>query len=562
MRRSQLHAPTLRETPTEAETTSHRLLLRAGFIRPLSSGIYSMLPLGLRVKRKLETIIREEMNAIGGLEFALPSLQPAEVWKESGRWNAIGTDMLRLRDRSGREMCLGMTHEEIFTSLARELRSYRELPTIWYQIATKFRDEPRPKGGMIRLREFTMKDSYSFALDEATLESQFRAHELAYRRIFARCGLEVLVAGADNGLMGGSDSLEFVAVMDAGEDWVAVSPAGYAANVDVAQSQLEPVDDSEAVTEVREFATPGIHTIDDLEHFGVPANRQMKTLVFMAQGEPLVILLRGDHQLSEAKLSQSLGTTDLRPAEPDEALEVMGANFGSLGPVGIKARIIADKALEGRRGLVSGANKDGFHLEGLEPGRDFTTSFRDVRVVQAGEMALDGSGPITVKRGLELGHIFKLGTRYASAMNANVMGKDGKNTPLVMGSYGIGLERLLAAIVEHHGDEKGLRWPVSVAPFDVIVLELGDTLGAASKIYEDLKASKLEVLFDDRDERAGVKFSEAELFGVPFTVVAGARGLERGVVEVRNRLTAEATEVSLEHLNEHLLTQLKTIISA
>jgi prolyl-tRNA synthetase len=562
MRRSQLHAPTLRETPTEAETTSHRLLLRAGFIRPLSSGIYSMLPLGLRVKRKLENIIREEMNAIGGLEFALPSLQPAEVWKESGRWNAIGTDMLRLRDRSGREMCLGMTHEEIFTSLARELRSYRELPTIWYQIATKFRDEPRPKGGMIRLREFTMKDSYSFALDEATLESQFRAHELAYRRIFARCGLEVLVAGADNGLMGGSDSLEFVAVMDAGEDWVATSPAGYAANVDVAQSQLEPVDDSEAVTEVREFATPGIHTIDDLEHFGVPANRQVKTLVFMAQGEPLVILLRGDHQLSEAKLAQSLGTTDLRPAEIDEALEIMGANFGSLGPVGIIARIIADKALEGRRGLVSGANKDGFHLEGLEPGRDFTASFRDVRVVQAGEMALDGSGPITVKRGLELGHIFKLGTRYASAMNANVMGKDGKNTPLVMGSYGIGLERLLAAIVEHHGDEKGLRWPISVAPFDVIVLELGDTLGAATKIYEDLKASKLEVLFDDRDERAGVKFSEAELFGVPFTVVAGARGLERGVVEVRNRLTGEATEVSLEGLNEHLLTQLKTTIPA
>jgi prolyl-tRNA synthetase len=562
MRRSQLHAPTLRETPTEAETTSHRLLLRAGFIRPLSSGIYSMLPLGLRVKRKLETIIREEMNAIGGLEFALPSLQPAEVWKESGRWNAIGTDMLRLRDRSGREMCLGMTHEEIFTSLARELRSYRELPTIWYQIATKFRDEPRPKGGMIRLREFTMKDSYSFALDEATLESQFRAHEAAYRRIFARCGLEVLVAGADNGLMGGSDSLEFVAVMDAGEDWVATSPGGYAANLDVAQSQLEPVDDSDAVLEVREFATPGIHTIDDLEHFGVPANRQMKTLVFMAQGEPLVILLRGDHQLSEAKLAQSLGTTDLRPAEIDEAFEIMGANFGSLGPVGIKARIIADKALEGRRGLVSGANKDGFHLEGLEPGRDFSASFRDVRVVQAGEMALDGSGPITVKRGLELGHIFKLGTRYASAMNANVMGKDGKNTPLVMGSYGIGLERLLAAIVEHHGDEKGLRWPISVAPFDVIVLELGDTLGAATKIYEDLKASKLEVLFDDRDERAGVKFSEAELFGVPFTVVAGARGLERGVVEVRNRLTGEATEVSLEGLNEHLLTQLKTTIPA
>ena len=552
MRRSQLHAPTLRDNPTEAESASHRLLLRGGFIRPLSSGIYSMLPLGLRVKRRIETIIREEMNAIGGLEFALPSLQPAEIWKQSGRWNAIGTDMLRLRDRSGREMCLGMTHEEIFTALARELRSYRELPAIWYQIATKFRDEPRPKGGMIRLREFTMKDSYSFALDEDTLETQFRAHERAYRRIFERCGLEIIVAGADNGLMGGTDSLEFVTLSDAGEDWVVTSPGGYAANLDVAESLLDPVDDTQETLEVREFATPGIHTIEDLVHFGVPAVRQMKTLVYMAQGEPLLILLRGDHQLSEAKLSHVLGTLDVRPAEPEEALAVMGASFGSLGPVGVKARIIADKALEGRRGLVSGANKDGFHLEGLEPGRDFQASYRDVRVVQAGEMATDGSGRLEVRRGLELGHIFKLGTRYTTAMGANVTARDGKSAPLVMGSYGIGLERLMAAIVEAKSDDAGIRWPKAVAPFDAIVLELGDTGGAAARLYEELTLARLEVLYDDRDDRAGVKFTEAELIGVPHTVVVGARNLERGVVELRDRSTGTAREVPLGEVQAHL----------
>ena len=553
MRRSQLHVPTLRETPTEAETNSHRLLLRAGFIRPLSSGIYSMLPLGLRVKRKLEAIIREEMNAIGALEFALPSLQPAEIWKQSGRWNAIGTDMLRLRDRSGREMCLGMTHEEIFTALAKELRSYRELPTIWYQIATKFRDEPRPKGGMIRLREFTMKDSYSFALDETTLEHQFRAHEAAYRRIFERCGLEIIVAGADNGLMGGTDSLEFVTLSEAGEDWVVTSPAGYAANLDVAESLLDPVDDSDQPSTPHEFATPGIHTIEDLVHFGVPAVRQMKTLVYMAQGEPLLIMLRGDHQLSEAKLAHVLGTMDVRPAEPEEAVSLMGANFGSLGPVGITARIIADKALEGRHGMVSGANRDGYHLEGLEPGRDFQASFRDVRVVQAGERAIDGSGNLEVRRGLELGHIFKLGTRYASAMGATVTTKDGKSAPLVMGSYGIGLERLLAAIVEAHNDDKGIRWPRAVAPFEVAVLELGSTNGAAERLYQELLSARLEVIFDDRDERAGVKFTEAELIGVPYTVVVGARNLERGVVEVRSRATGEASEVPIAEVRARLM---------
>jgi prolyl-tRNA synthetase len=553
MRRSQLHAPTLRENPTEAETISHRMLLRAGFIRPLSSGIYSMLPLGLRVKRKIENIIRDEMNRIGGLEFDLPRLQPSEVWKESGRWNAIQTEMLRLRDRSGREMCLGMTHEEIFTALAKELRSYRELPAIWYQIATKFRDEPRPRGGMIRLREFTMKDSYSFALDDAGLEDAFRAHEAAYRRIFERCGLEFVVARADNGLMGGTDSLEFVAPLSAGEDWVAVSDGGYAANLDVATSALEPVSDEGVETDVKEFATPGVLTIDALEKFGVPATRQMKTLVYMAQGEPVIIMLRGDHQLNETKLAHVLGTTDLRAAEPDEAYDLMGANFGSLGPVGVKARIVADRALEGRRGMVSGANRDGYHLGGLEPGRDFSCRYADVRAVKDGDLAPDGSGPITVKRGLELGHIFKLGTRYASALGANVAGKDGKSTPLVMGSYGIGVERLMAAIAERYADDRGLVWPKAVAPFDVTILELGDTSGAALKLHDDLQSAGLEVLLDDRDERAGVKFTELELIGVPLAVVVGSRGLERGVVELRERATGVNRDVNLDEIQTVLL---------
>ncbi len=561
MKRSQLYAPTLRELPSEAETRSHQLLLRAGYVRPLSSGVYSMLPLGLRFKRRVETIIREEMNAIGGLEFDLPSLQPAELWKSSGRWNAIGVEMLRLRDRSGREMCLGMTHEEIFTSLARELKSYRDLPTVWYQIARKFRDEPRPKGGLIRLREFTMKDSYSFALDEETLHGQFKAHEGAYHRIFSRCGLEFVVANADNGSMGGSDSSEFVAITDTGEDFVAVSSGGYAANLDVAVSRLEPVSDSGAILERAEFETPGVHTIDDLERFscdlfpsGVPAVRQMKTLVVVAQGEPVIVLLRGDHQLNLNKLSRVLGTEDIRPGGAEETLELMGANFGSLGPVttsgtAINARVVADSALKGRRGLVSGANRDGYHLAGLEPGRDFMSRFADVRTVKDGELAPDGSGALSIKRGLELGHIFKLGTTYTQPMGVQVQGADGKRVPLVMGSYGIGVERLMSAIAETHNDSAGLKLPKSVAPFDVTVLELGDTAGTAQRLYDDLTARGLEVLLDDRhDVRAGEKFAEFELMGIPTAVVVGKRSLETGVVEMRQRLTGERREVRLEEM--------------
>ena len=558
MKRSALYAPMLRDTPSEAETKSHQWLLRAGFIRQLSSGIYSMLPLGLRVKRRIEAIIREEMTAIGGLEFDLPSLQPAEVWKASGRWNAIGTEMLRLRDRAGREMCLGMTHEEIFASLAKELRSYKELPTIWFQIARKFRDEPRPRGGLIRLREFTMKDSYSFALSEATLHAQFLAHEGAYRQIFERCGLDFVVANADNGSMGGSRSSEFVALLEAGEDFVVVSESGaYAANLEVAVSTLEPVVDS-PITTPTEFATPEVHTILDLQQFssdlfpsGVPAVQQIKTLVMLAQGEKVVVLLRGDHQLNLTKLGKVLGTDDIRAAGAEETLQVMGANFGSLGPIGIDARIIADTSLDGRRGMVSGANKDGFHLAGLEPGRDFTARYADVRLVNSGELSADGS-KLTIQRGLELGHIFELGTRYATAMGALVQDASGQRQPLLMGSYGIGVDRLMAAISETYADANGLRFPSSVAPFDLAILELGDTGGVAERLYNELTATGLEVLFDDREARAGEKFTEFEMMGIPKAVVIGKKTLERGMVEIRNRLTGTKEEVLLEQVQAAL----------
>ncbi len=559
MKRSGFYAPMLRDMPAEAENKSHQWLLRAGFIRQLASGVYSMLPLGLRVKRKVENIIRQEMQAIGALEFDLPSLQPAEVWKASGRWNAIGTEMLRLRDRSGRELCLGMTHEEIFASLAKELRSYKELPTIWFQIARKFRDEPRPRGGLIRLREFTMKDSYSFALDETTLQQQFLAHEAAYKRIFQRCGVDFVVANADNGSMGGNRSSEFVALLEAGEDFVVVSEKGYAANLEVAVSILEPVDDSEALLDPTQFRTPDVHTIDDLVRFqnelfpsGVSAVRQMKTLVMVAQGETIVVLLRGDHQLNITKLGKVLGTDDIRPAGAEETFAAMKANFGSLGPIGIAVRIIADTALEGRQGMVSGANKDGFHIAGITPNRDFTARFADVRMVNDGELALDGSR-LTVRRGLELGHIFELGTRYATALGAMVQDASGQRMPLVMGSYGIGVDRLVAAIAETHADETGLRFPKAVAPFDLALLELGDTSGAAEKLYQELLAAGFEVLFDDRsDARAGEKFTEFEMMGIPKAIVLGKKSLERGVVEIRDRLTAEKYEVNLEQVIEKL----------
>ncbi|HEX2862928.1 MAG TPA: proline--tRNA ligase, partial [Deinococcales bacterium] len=496
---------------------------------------------GLMVKARVAELLRAELTAIGAVEFELPALQPAELWRASGRWNAIDTTMLRFRDRAGRELCLAMTHEELFASLARELRSYRDLPATWFQIARKYRDEPRPRGGLMRLREFTMKDSYSFALDAETLARQFADHAGAYRRIFERCGLSnVVVASADNGVMGGAESSEFLALSDEGEDLVALTPAGGCANLEVAPTlaNAAPLDgDADAALDEPEpFSTPGVHTIDDLEAWGVPADRQAKTLVYVAQGVPVVALVRGDATLSEAKLARALGTSDVRPASEAEARGLMGSGFGSLGPVGLPAgtRVLADHGLMARRGLVSGANCDGFHLRGIDLQRDARVTYGDLRTARDGEPAWDGSGPLSVQRALEVGHIFKLGTLYSEALGVNVLDAAGVSRPVVMGSYGIGLDRLIAAVAARHATPGGgVVWPALLAPFTVNLIDLSGTSDAGRGLHDRLAEKGARVLWDDRDERAGVKHADADLLGAPVNVILGPRGLAAGTVEVR-----------------------------
>ncbi len=558
MRWSQMFVPTLREEPADAEAASHRLMLRAGLIRQLGAGIYSKLPLATRVLRKIEAIVREEMAAIGAQEFALPALHPAEPWKESGRWSAIGDEMFRLRDRKNTEMCLGMTHEEIFTSIARaELRSYRQLPQIWYQIQTKFRDEARPKSGVLRGREFTMKDSYSFDLDRAGLDASFEAHARAYRRIFSRCGLDAVEVEASSGAMGGSESVEFMAVSDAGEDWIVrCAGCGYAANLEKATSALAPVDDPDRCAPVERFPTPGVRTIDDLARFpgGAAAERQVKTLVYIVEGKPALFLLRGDHELNEGKLIEATGAADARPAHPDECRAALGALPGSLGAVGVSGLpIYADPALRGRRGMTTGANQDDFHLRHVDVSRDLGgVRWVDLRAVRAGEDCSRCGQPLCVQKAIEVGHIFKLGLRYSESMGATVLTPEGKETPIVMGSYGIGMERIMASAIEAHHDANGIVWPLAIAPFHVVVtlVKPGDPVQAEAgeRIRSSLVEAGLEVLYDDRDERPGVKFKDADLVGIPFRVVPGPRALAKGCVELVERATGETSEVPIEGL--------------
>jgi prolyl-tRNA synthetase len=454
LRWSQSFIPTLRDDPADAEAISHRLLVRAGLMRQLAAGIYSLLPLGWRVCRKIERIVREEMDRIGAQEFRLPALHPAELWQRSGRWQVMGDEMFRLKDRRGAELCLGMTHEEVFASLAVEIRSYRALPQIWYQVQTKFRDEPRSKSGLLRVREFVMKDSYSLDLDRDGLDRAFQLHFDAYRRIFERCGLTPLAVEASSGAMGGSESIEFMVPSDAGEDWVASCGAcGYAANVEKATSQLPDVSDPEAASGAPEkFATPGVRTIEELARFpeGAPAERQIKTLVYVLDGETALVLLRGDHALSEQKLADGAGAVDVRPATDDEIRAALGASPGSLGAVGVRGRrVVADGALLRRRAMPTGANEDGFHVRGVAVARDIEVSgWLDVRAVAAGEPCPLCGGALAVDKTIEIGHIFKLGTRYSEALGATVLDEQGQTSPIVMGSYGIGVGRVAAAIVE------------------------------------------------------------------------------------------------------------------
>jgi len=555
MRWSQTFIPTLREDPAEAEVPSHRLLLRAGYVRQVAAGVYAYLFLAQKSFLKIMQIIREEMNAIGAQEFYLPALNPSELWKESGRYQTYGATLFKVMDRNELEMCLGVTHEEEMTNIARnELRSYKQLPQIWYQIQEKFRDEPRPKSGLLRLRQFWMKDSYSFDQDDAGLDISYQKHYRAYGRIFDRCGLKFVTVEAYSGTMGGTHSHEFAAPTDAGEDSLAICECGYAANLEKAEAQAGRVEDLPGDAPPEPFPTPGQKTIDDLAKFtGESRARLMKTLVYVVESKPVVLLLRGDHSLSETKLAAALGTDIFRPATPEEALELHGAHLGSLGPVGLKGvRILADRALEGRKNLITGANRDDTHLHNVTPGRDFQAEYHDIRVVSAGDLCPRCGKPIQIRIAVELGHIFKLGRRYSETMHATVLDENGKETPLVMGSYGIGVERILSAAVEQNHDQDGMFLPRPIAPFDVILtpanMDDARLRAAAENLYEEMLAHSLDVLFDDRPERPGVKFKDADLIGVPFRVTLGTRKFEQGLAEIFQRSIKKVRDVKLSEV--------------
>ncbi|WP_144118471.1 proline--tRNA ligase [Catellatospora sichuanensis] len=558
MRWSELYVPTLRQDPAGADAVSHRLLLRAGYIRQLMAGHYSLLPLAVRVRTKIIDVIREEMSRIGAQEFLLPTMQPAEVWQKSGRWDKIGAEMFRLTDRKGADLALGMTHEEIFTTVAQELRSYRDLPQRWYQFQTKFRDEPRPKSGLIRVREFTMKDSYSFDVDAAGLDRSFDLHHEAYTRIFGRLGIPAIPVEASSGIMGGTDSIEFMSPTAAGEDIVVHCTCGYAANVEKATSHLPAAADGDGSSAPEAFDTPDVRTIEDLvTGFGVTADRQVKTLVYVVDDQLTLVLMRGDHALVEQKLIDTLAAVNVRPAHPEEIREALGALPGSLGGVGVTGLpIVADLALTGRRDMTTGANRDGVHLRGVDVARDIAVDrWADLREVGAGEPCPRCEQPLDVLRTVEIGHIFKLGRRYTETLGVTVLGADGERVNPVMGSYGIGVERALAAIVETHHDDKGIVWPVAVAPFDVAIAVLGDAdevVAAAESLYSGLRGQRMDVLLDDRAERPGVKFSDIELIGIPYRITVSARGLADGTVEFTDRATGHTERIPLASATAHV----------
>lgn len=559
MRWTRTFIPTLRDDPADAEAPSHKLLVRAGLIRQLMSGVYSLLPLGLRVCEKIEGVVRQEMERIGAQEFRLPALHPGEVWQRSGRWDSVGEELMRFRDRHDTDVCLGMTHEEIFTWIARELRSYKELPQIWYQFQTKFRDEARPKSGLLRVREFVMKDSYSLDVDREGLDHAFQQHFEAYRRIFERCGLDSLAVEASSGAMGGSESVEFMVPSDAGEDLIASCAAcGYAANVEKATSALAAVEDEPGPDAPEKFATPGIRTIEALAGFegGAPAERQVKTLVYLLDDELHLVLLRGDHPLNEQKLIDATGAGEARPANEKEIRAALGAGAGSLGAVGVKdVTVLADEALRGRRSMTTGANEDDFHLRGVEVERDIPVSkWLDLREVRAGEPCPACEAPLSVGKTIEVGHIFKLGTKYSETLGATVLDEAQNAIPIVMGSYGIGIGRTMAAVVERCHDENGIVWPLSVAPFEVVVTVLNpkdvETTEAGARIYETLRGEGIDAILDDRDERPGVKFKDAELVGIPYRLTVGPKGLAEGKVELVSRRTGRKRDVDVHKAAE------------
>ena len=561
MRWTSLFIPTLREAPAEAEAVSHQLLVRGGFIRQLQSGHYSMLPLAWRVNKKIVKILREEMDLIGAQEVMLPAIHPASVWQKSGRWDAIGDDMFRFVDRKGADQVMAMTNEEVVATVALELSSYRDLPQMWYQIQTKFRDEPRPKSGLLRVREFDMKDSYSIDIDDEGLDNSFNLHHQAYERIFVRLGLHAIPVEASSGAMGGSDSVEFMVESPAGEDDVAVCDScGYSANVERATSMIPEVENRLENETLEKFDTPDIRTIEALSEAGHPPEHQIKTLVYMVDGELSLILLRGDHLFQEQKFCDATSSVEVVPADEDIIKKALGASPGSLGAVGVDGiPIFADPALKGRSGMTTGANENDFHLSGVNIERDIKVNqWVDMRSISDGEDCPSCSESLRVVRCIEAGHIFKLGRKYSEAMGVTVLDSDGKSQTPTMGSYGIGVGRAMAAIAETHCDESGLIWPISVAPYEVVITVVKtddeNSMKIADDIYTDLRTNGIDVLLDDREERPGVKFADAELIGIPLRVTIGPRGLENGVVEFLDRSDPKKgqVEIKIEEVKDFL----------
>ena len=578
---SQVFIPTLREAPADAEVASHKLLVRAGYIRQLAAGLYSFLFLGNRSMVKITRIVREEMDRIGQ-EFYLPALHPRELWEASGRWQLMGDNMFRLKDRGARDLCLGMTHEEVVTEIARkELRSYKQLPQIWYQIQSKFRDEPRPKSGLLRVRQFMMKDSYSFDLDAAGLDVSYQKHYDVYCRIFDRCGLKYIVVEAHSGAMGGSQSHEFMVYTNAGEDLVAsCTNCGYAANLEKATSRLEPVEDLAPSGDGKPelVHTPGQKTIEDVARFlGVSPKNKIKTLAYMindgvdaktrqVRTRALVVLMRGDHMLNEAKLSAAISGKAFRPMQEEEIATLFNSPAGYLGPLKIdwakeesdasKPMLLVEEALRGRKNLIGGANVEEYHVKNLTPGETFhPTAYADLRNAVEGEGCPDCGDPIKIGKAVEIGHIFKLGYKYSESMGARVLDPNGKEVTPIMGSYGIGLERILTASIEQGNDDNGFWLPISIAPFDVIVTptNITDTRinSGAGKVALDLENAGFDVLVDDRDERPGVKFKDADLIGVPYRINVGKK-ISEGQVEVFTRRTSTKEDVELDTVVDHM----------
>lgn len=566
MKQSKLLIPTLKEVPSDAEAISHQLMLRGGYIKQITAGMYAYLPLAYRVLRNIETIIREEMENIDAAEMLVPAALPAELWQQTGRYETYGPNLFKFQDRHERDFILGPTHEETFTTIVRDaVKTYKKLPITLYQIQTKYRDENRPRFGLLRGREFIMKDAYSFHAEEESLDKTFRDMDSAYTNVFNRVGLNFRSIIGDAGAMGGNNSKEFMAIAPIGEDTVVYSDeSDYAANLEMAQNKRMMPKSHETLGELQKVATPGAKTIDEVAEFlGSSADREIKTLLFIADEKPVVVLMHGNDEVNEVKLKNYLSCDFLRPAEEDEARKYLGAGFGSLGPVGVseEIEILADLDVENMANASVGANEDGFHYLNANLGRDFSvTHFADLRTVQEGEISPDGKGRLKFTRGIEIGHIFKLGTRYSKDLDAVVLDENGRQLPIIMGCYGIGVSRLLSAIVEQHSDENGIVWPRSIAPFDVHVIPVNvkkeEQVELSEKVTELLENAGYKVLVDDRKERPGVKFADSDLIGIPARITVGKKAAE-GIVEIKLRRTGETLEVKLDELLNSLQILLK-----